>query len=413
MNRVPGPGQRPAAQTAAGALLASPSDRRLAFVAAISVGLSLCTCVARLAGVIPGGLAIAIVLLASAVVVRAGLWFAKRSADSAARARVSRIISDVGLAVAAVAIVASLPVVTRNGGFGTYIDSLFQHLWSLALLTAVALPVRTLTWRAYLGAGFTGYLAVTQLARLVGRPVVESLGLRLFPVAIFVPVTEELIKAIPVLAVAVLAARRMRQRPSALDCALLGAWVGAGYAVYENSQFGRVGGSWSALPVSWLFPSDAVSHSAGTSYFVAGHLVWSALTGLGIGVAVLYRRRYRLAWLAIPVTFAVAILEHAESDALSLSPFGPEPVGDRILQILTLNGLLSLLLLLAGIALILAVERRAVQPDLKPSQWLVLPASAITQRSTRLARLQLSPATPKLSAGMPATDRNDLPRRPR
>ena len=273
--------------------------------------------------------------------------------------------------------------------------------------------MRTLTWRAYLGAGFTGYLAVTQLARLAGRPVVESVGSGLFPVAIFVPVTEELIKAIPVLVVVILAARRMRQRPSALDCALLGAWIGAGYAVYENSQYGRVGGSWSAPPVSWLFPSNAVSHSAGMSYFVAGHLVWSALTGLGIGVAVLYRRHYRLAWLAIPLTFAVAIAEHAESNALTLSPLGPEPAGDRILQILTLNGLLSLLLLLlTGIALILAIERRAVRPDRKPSQWLLLPASAVTQRSTRLAGLQVPPATPELSAATPATDRTGRPGRP-
>jgi hypothetical protein len=77
----------------------------------------------------------------------------------------------------------------------------------------------------------------------------------------------------------------------------------------------------------------------------------------------------------------------------------------------TLNGLLSLLLLLTGIAMILAVERRAVRPDRKPSQWLLLPASAITQRSTRLARLQLSPATPKLSAATPVPDRTDLPGR--
>lgn len=224
-----------------GALLTSPADRELALVAALSVALSLGACVARLAGAIPGGLAIAIVLLASAVAVRVGLWFAKRSATSTARARVTRIISSAGLSIAAVTLAASLPIVTRNGGASTYLDSLFQHLWSLALLTALALPVRTLTWRAYLGAGFTGYLAVTQLARLAGRPVVESLGPRLFPVAIFVPITEELIRAIPVLVVALLAARRVRQRPSALDCALLGAWLGAGYAVYENSQYGRVG----------------------------------------------------------------------------------------------------------------------------------------------------------------------------
>jgi RsiW-degrading membrane proteinase PrsW (M82 family) len=385
----------------AGALLASPADRRLALVGAVSVGLSVCVCVAQLVGFIPNGLAIIIVLITSGVAIRGALWFTKRSATSAGRARVSRIISDVGLCVAAVAVLASLPVVTRNGGFADFADSLFQHLWSLALLTALALPVRTLTWRAYAGAGLTGYLALTQLARLAGRPVVDALGHTVFPVAIFVPVTEELIKAIPVLVVVILAARRRQQRPSALDCALLGAWVGAGYAVYENSQYGRVGGSWSSPPVSWLFPSDAVGHSAGVTYFVAGHLVWSALVGLGLGVGVLYGRRFPLAWLAIPLTFVVAIAEHCESNSLTLVPFGPTPFLDRVLQVLTLDGLLSLLLLLAGLVTFLIVERRAVQPDGKPAGWLPLPAPIAFQRSSRLATLQLSPTRPELSPARP------------
>jgi RsiW-degrading membrane proteinase PrsW (M82 family) len=383
--------QTPSRTALAPALLASPADRRLALLGAISVGMSLCTCAARLMGVIPSGLATVIILLTSVVAIRAALWFTKRSATSVARARVSRIISNVGLCVAAVAIIASLPVVTRNGGFGDFADSVFQHLWSLALLTALALPVRTLPWRAYVGAGFTGYLAVTQLARLVGRPVVSAFGLGVFSEAIWVPVTEELIKAIPVLVVVLVAARNRQHRPSALDCALLGAWVGTGYAIYENTQYGRVGGSWSSPLVSWLFPSDVADHVAGTTYFAAGHLVWSALIGLGLGIGVLYRRHYRFAWVAIPLTVAVALAEHSLSNALALMPFGPAPLVYRALQVLTLDGLLSLLLLLAGLAAVLLVEWRAVQPNGKPSEWLRLSAYAVGQRSSRLAVLQLSP----------------------
>lgn len=69
------------------------------------------------------------------------------------------------------------------------------------------------------------------------------------------------------------------------------------------------------------------------------------------------------------------------------------------------------MLLLTGLAMVLVVEWRAVQPDRHPGAWLPLPASAITERSTRLARLQLSPPTAKLAAASPATDHYDLPRR--
>jgi RsiW-degrading membrane proteinase PrsW (M82 family) len=392
-------------------LLASPADRRLAVAGACSIGLSLFVCLARLAGVISGGLATAVVLLAGAVAVRVAFRFTKHAATSAARARVSRIISDVGLGIATVTIVASLPVVLRNGGPGTYADSLFAHLWSLALLTALAWPVRTLTWRAYVGAGFTGYLALTQLARLAGRPVVNAFGLGLVQ-AIWVPVTEELIKAIPVLVFVIVAARRLQQRPSALDCALLGAWVGAGYAVYENSQYGRVGGSWSSPLVSLLFPSDAAEHVAGTTWFSAGHLLWSALIGLGLGIGVLYRHRYRHAWLAIPLTLTVAIAEHIESDLLPNNQLGPETIGEKILQALTLNGLLSLLLLMAGIVMVLRMERRAIQPKVDLAEWIRLPASAAIHRGTRLAVLQLPPATPaSRPAAAPAAARSGADRR--
>ena len=41
-----------------------------------------------------------------------------------------------------------------------------------------------------------------------------------------------------------------------------------------------------------------------------GHIVYTALVALGLAVGLLYGRRFRWAWLAMPVTFVVVVLEH-------------------------------------------------------------------------------------------------------
>src|SRR5215469_10383871 len=112
-------------------LLAEPNNRRVALIGGFSVLLSVGTLAARLLGLLPRGLTVVIVILASVVTVRVALWFSKRSASSMASARISRMIGRVGLCLAAVSIIASLPVVTRNGGFGAFTADLFQHLWTL------------------------------------------------------------------------------------------------------------------------------------------------------------------------------------------------------------------------------------------------------------------------------------------
>ena len=393
-------------------LFAEPDNRRAALIGGFSVALSVCTLAARLLGLLPRGLTVVIVILASAVAVRVALWFSKRSASSLASARISRMIAYAGLCTAAVSIIASLPVVTRNGGFGDFTTDLLQHLWTLLLLAVLAAPVRTLPWRAFIGAAFAGYLAVSQLAYLIGRPVINSLGqASTLAVGLYVPVTEQLLEALPVLIFVLIAIRSQRQRPSAVDCALFAAWVGAGYAIYENAEFGRVGGSFSgAGAISFLFPSSTTQTVFLTTTLVAGHMVWDALVGLGIGVSFLYGHRYRLAWLAAPVAFLVALAEHCVTNSLSVTVTGTGPLVVRLLKTLTLNGHLSVFLLVAGLILMLLIEWRAVRSGGDIRQWIQLPPPLAGQRSSRLARLQLAPAA--TSSGTEAAPASRLPESP-
>jgi RsiW-degrading membrane proteinase PrsW (M82 family) len=268
-------------------------DRRLAFVAGAGVVLSIAALVARLAGIVPPGVAAVVVLAGVTLALRVALSYAMKSASSPARTRVMNLVSTVGLSLSAVVAIAVLPHITSLAGFGAFRADMCAQLWTLAILTALAGPVRTLGWRALLGVGLTGFLALTGLARLVGRPVVVALGRSsLLATAVWVPVTEEIVKVIPLAVVIVLALRRPALRPSALDLMLIAAWTGAGFALYENAVLGRGGFHLGAVPLlSLFFPSETEGRAVGWTVVQTGHLVHTGLVGLGVGFALLYRKR--------------------------------------------------------------------------------------------------------------------------
>jgi hypothetical protein len=94
---------------------------------------------------------------------------------------------------------------------------------------------------------------------------------------------------------------------------------------------------------------------------VRGHLVFTAVTGLGLAVALAYRRRLRFAWLAAPIAFVVVFVEHAMANELSLVSGGAAyPAWLDIARVLTLDGYMSTLLLVGAVAAIAIVERRLV-----------------------------------------------------
>ncbi len=384
-----------------GAMAAAP-HRNVANIGLIAAGaaciaLTVGAVVVRQFGLLPENLAAIIALLAAGIGLRVLLAVTARSATPLARRRISVIVSTVGLAVSATVLIFALPVATRTGGAQPFVNDLSSIGLTLALLTVVASPVRTLSWRAFVGTGLTGYLGVSVLARMIGRPIIEAAGAHsiLGPV-IWNPIDEEVVRSLPLVLIVALAARAKAARPSAIDIALLGAWCGGGYALYEDTQYGR-GFSpqfGSNPPFSLLFPTEERIHAAGgLAYAQDGHLVWSTLIGLALAIAVLYRTRFpRIARLA-PLVIIEVIVEHAVTDYLDISagPNGTPPLVS-LLSVLTLNGYLSNILLFSGGGFVLWCERKAIGPVAAMKFGLVLRPSVAATRARQLAAFQRRPA---------------------
>jgi RsiW-degrading membrane proteinase PrsW (M82 family) len=136
-----------------------------------------------------------------------------------------------------------------------------------------------------LGAFLVGFLGLMGLARFMGRPVIVALGTNsLFAAALWVPITEEICKLLPLAFVLFFARRRSDARSSLLDVVVLAGCAAAGFAVSENASYGRGGFSLSAVPlVSLLSPAALKGSAFGWPMVQTGHLVHSALIALGIG----------------------------------------------------------------------------------------------------------------------------------
>ena len=306
---------------------------------------------------------------------------------------VMRILSWLGIIIPAVTLLIALPTLfATGGGAGMVLGNAAEAGWVLVLIALAIAPVRTIGGKAVAGAWFAGFFGVLSLATLIARPVVNRLGAdSVFAVAIWAPVTEELTKLLPVALFLLLAIRSSRARPSAGDALLFGATVGAGFAVYENTLYARAfGGFGGNPPLSLLVPTL----QSNGSMLVGGHLVYTGLTAFGLGAALVYRRRHRLIWLAAPLGFAVSVTEHITANALS---FAEPPAWAGITQILTLDGYLSTLLLVAGVAAVAIVERRSlrrvglaatgIRETLRPKREL------LAGRAAALAYVQCGPQT--------------------
>ncbi len=364
-------------------------DLRLKVIAGASVLVSVAGCVAGLLGAIPSGVSTIIVMIAVSIGLRVAWAYAAKSASSSGRARTMRIVSNVGLAISGVTLIISLPRITQAAGMGAFVEDAAGQLWTMALLTAIALPVRTLGWRVYTGTALTGFLGITGLARFLGRPVIESLGTSsVFAIAVWVPMTEELVKLIPVGIVLWVALRRLQARPSALDVMLLGAWTGAGFAAYESATLGRGHFSFLTPPlVSFAFPGEGSGKAFGWPLVQTGHLGHTALIALSLALALFYSRRTKRLTLIFPlVACGAVLLEHCSQNALAEN--GLNEVVAKIAVILSLGGYLTALLLLAEIAFVLHLEWRIVGGGLTPSTWLRLKPEEVMRRSVLLARAQ-------------------------
>jgi hypothetical protein len=107
---------------------------------------------------------------------------------------------------------------------------------------------------------------------------------------LWAPFVEEVLKLAPV-AVFLMLASRGRRQPSITDGLLLGFMVGAGVSFHEDAHVSKLfvsGEGWGeATPWTLLLPTITPI----ANIFSLNHAVWGALSGLGLGAAVMYRHR--------------------------------------------------------------------------------------------------------------------------
>jgi RsiW-degrading membrane proteinase PrsW (M82 family) len=271
------------------------------------------------------------------------------------------LLSSIGLATSVVTLALSAPkLVAEGGGWGVALGNLAQYGWTIVLLLVVFVKTRTIGARALLGAALAGFFGVSSLAVWAGKPFVDWLGPdSVFVMTVFAPVTEELLKLMPVAIFLLLARRSRRFRPSIGDAVLFGLAVACGMSMYENILYvrGTYGGWFATLPFSAAMPFIHMQNGM----LVGGHVVYTALTSLGLAVTLLYGSRPRLARYALPVTLGVAIFEHMTVNRLV--HIGSDDLGwfAQLSLVVTLWGYLSTLLLVAGVAAIVAFETRLMR----------------------------------------------------
>jgi RsiW-degrading membrane proteinase PrsW (M82 family) len=392
-----------AAITGSGASAPGGVDIKLILAGGACAALSIGLLLVHAEGWTPLPVALPLVAIPAAIALRSLLVITGRGASASRRARVQLVVSCVGLAVSMGALALALPRLLQPGGPGFFVSNVVGSTWTIAVFTAAFLFTRTLTWRSLAGAFFTGFFGVTFLAVAVGTPIHNALGdTSALAVAVWGPLTEELLKALPVLVFVLMAQRNRGRRPSVGDVVLFGAVVGAGFALYEDAVYGRdAGAQWGDTPpLTFLFPSMHSASGGGISALNPGHIALTALVSFGLGFGILYRRRFRAAIWAIPITLAIAVCAHSTPNALTLiNPGDHAPAWAQIVSVITVMGYLVPIAMIAGVAWITFFETRGIRRDAanqprRAGSWLaklLIPAAESARRSTTLAALQTAP----------------------
>lgn len=155
--------------------------------------------------------------------------------------RMLPMASWIGLALSLLALIESAPrLLEEGGGIGMVLRNVAKFGWTLALLLLVFGWTRTIGTGTLVGAALAGFFGISSLAVLIGKPFVLWLGPQSeFVAVLFAPVTEKLLKLMPVAIFLLLAMRNPRCRPSVADAVLVGVADASGFTLYENILYAR------------------------------------------------------------------------------------------------------------------------------------------------------------------------------
>lgn len=151
------------------------------------------------------------------------------------------------------------------------------------------------------------------------------------------PITEEILKVVPLLIVLSWGMQGIwRRMIGPLDCALLAGACGAGFAFFEHllligtNYWALLGPDRVAIVASpqigpiLLFPEMIASQYYGVPMVTAGHAISAAFVGLTIGFGLYYRKKIKLLWPFIPAFGLVwAIWDHFLWNYYSPNPYQP------------------------------------------------------------------------------------------
>ncbi len=192
-------------------------------------------------------------------------------------------------------------------------ESAASRLWPVFVVLVASVGIRSRSTVQVIAAGLGGFFTSVWLSQVLGEVAIERMGVA-SPVrlSLVIPMLEEAAKAVPLLIVAVTYWRR-RGAPGIVDFGLLGMASGAGYAIHEDALWSRVASRSFDEPVGLLLSSTYAPSGGGV---VAGHVVWTGLVGLAIGVAVTRRRLALTALVALAM--AAVVFDHGSWNLLSL-----------------------------------------------------------------------------------------------
>ena len=269
------------------------------------------------------------------------------------------VLGGVGLALALVVFLFQLPFFLR-AGFSTLAEGLAQHVYVLVFLLLLTARTRTVSLRTLVVFWLIGVFPATAVAILAGNLMAMMFELNSHIVHdLWVPATEELIKVLPVVLYFWVLARRDLWQPAISDGLLLAFAVGAGFSFHEDMMQSIVsGGGWGMdLPWSLLLPTIEVYQ--GTT-IILGHAGWTALIGLALGLAFLFREQ-RWAWIVLIVASLLVVLDHGSLNWIGSLGRDAPPLLIRWTRSLVLNGHLPVILLSLGIFAAVLFELRILR----------------------------------------------------
>ena len=212
-------------------------------------------------------------------------------------------------------------------GGGEAITAIWTNALFLVPLVLVGSLVRTvrLRWIAimvFAGGALMGLMYL--LAQLVAG-LFEDGATR----AVLVPLLEEGLKVLPVLAFLWIGRRTYSWTLGATDVLILAAASGVGFGVVEDAYI-RAHAGWPAQ-IDWLPVTELIG-----GRLIVGHAIWAALAGATIGLALLLRTRRPI---VLPVAlgasgFLVSFIDHA---ANNYSNTRSDALGD-LMNIVSQNG---------------------------------------------------------------------------